>query len=353
MSAPKLRVGIAGLGRMGQRHALNYHVFTPRAEVVAASSPDLNEHKWAAENLTGARIYKDYYEMLEKENLDAVVVAGITAIHADHTIAAIKKGLHVMCEKPLSLDIKIAQSVLDAYNTSLETHPNQKVMCGFSRRFDASYREAHERMVSGQHGRPVVFRSQTADMLNTTGTFVQYAKTSGGIFLDCSIHDIDLMLWFLGENTNIKSLQAVGVTAIHTELDSSKDRDNAVATVEFDGGKIATLFCSRMMAAGQEDTTEIICEKGSLRVNMQGQKNHLEIHDGQGARRDLPKHYYERFREAFLTEANEFTACCLDNTTAPVSLSSSVKAVVIGSALQSSLLTGEKINFNSGKEARL
>ena len=152
---------------------------------------------------------------------------------------------------------------------------------------------------------------------------------------------------------NIKSLQAVGVVAVHTALDSSKDRDNAVATVEFDGGKIATLFCSRMMAAGQEDTTEIICKKGSLRVNMQGRKNHLEIHDGQGARRDLPKHYYERFREAFLTEANEFTASCLDNTTPPVSLSSSVKAVVIGSALQKSLVTGEKIVFDFGKEARL
>lgn len=75
--------------------------------MVAASSPDLNEHQWAVDNLTSARIYEDYYEMLEKENLDAIVVAGITAVHADHTIAAIKKGLHVMCEKPLSLDIKI------------------------------------------------------------------------------------------------------------------------------------------------------------------------------------------------------------------------------------------------------
>ncbi|CAI7621735.1 unnamed protein product [Penicillium glandicola] len=353
MSAPKLRVGIAGLGRMGQRHALNYHIFTPRAEVVAASSPDLNEHKWAKENLTGAKIYTDYYEMIEKENLDAVVVAGITAVHADQTIAAIKKGLHVMCEKPLSLDVNIAQSVLDAYNTSLKTYPNQKVMCGFSRRFDASYREAYEKMISGEHGRPVVFRSQTADMLDTTGTFVNYAKTSGGIFLDCSIHDIDLMLWFIGENTNVKSLQAVGATAVHTALDPSKDRDSAVATVEFDGGKVATLFCTRIMAAGQEDTTEIICTKGSLRVNMHGQKNFLEVHDGRGARRELPKHYYERFREAFLTEANEFTASCLDNTPAPISLSSSVKAVVLGSALQRSLVTGEKIVFNSGKEARL
>lgn len=207
-------------------------------------------------------------------------------------------------------------------------------------------------MVSGQHGRPVVFRSQTADMMDYSGTFVNYAKTSGGIFLDCSIHDIDLMLWFLGENTNIKSLQAVGVTAVHAGLDSTKDRDNAVATVEFDGGKIATLFCSRMMAAGQEDTTDIICDKGSLRVNMQVRKNHVEIHDSAGARRDLPKHYYERFREAFLTEANEFTACCLDNKPVPVSLSSSVKAVVVGSALQRSLVTGDKIRFGE-KEFKL
>lgn len=93
---------------------MNYHALTPRAEVVAASSPDLNEHKWAAENLTGARIYKDYYEMIEKENLDAVVVAGITAVHADHAIAAIKKGLHVMCEKPLSLDIKVVGLSIEA-----------------------------------------------------------------------------------------------------------------------------------------------------------------------------------------------------------------------------------------------
>jgi myo-inositol 2-dehydrogenase/D-chiro-inositol 1-dehydrogenase len=226
-------------------------------------------------------------------------------------------------------------------------------MCGFSRRFDDSYREAYKRMVSGKHGRPVVFRSQTADALDTTGTFVNYAKTSGGIFLDCSIHDIDLMLWFMGEDTNVKSLQAVGVTAVHSGLDSSKDRDNAIATIEFEGGKIATLFCTRIMAAGQEDTTEIICEKGSLRVNMQVRKNHVEIHDSLGARRDLPAHYYERFREAFLTEANEFTACCLDNTPAPITLTSSVKAVVIASALQRSLITGEKIVFESVKEAKL
>ena len=236
--------------------------------------------------------------------------------------------------------------MVDAYNKSLQTHPDQKVMCGFSRRFDASYREAFARIAQGDYGQPVVFRSQTADLLDSSGFFVEYAKTSGGIFVDCSIHDIDLMLWFFGEDRQIKSLQAIGVAAVHPALEASNDRDNALATIEFVGGRIASLYCSRMMAAGQEDTTEIICTKGSLRVNMEGRKNHVEIHDSMGARRELPQHYYEQFREAFVTEALEFTACCLDNKPTPITLQSSVKAVTVGQALQRSLVTGEKLVFN-------
>ncbi|KAF7182680.1 hypothetical protein CNMCM7691_002341 [Aspergillus felis] len=346
MVTQKLRVGIAGLGRMGKRHAINFHELTARADVVAASTPDHNERDWAAENLQGVQIFQDYDEMLEKADLEAVVIASITAVHAEQALKAIEKGLHVLCEKPLSIDVEVAQSVVSAYEQSLKTYPHQKVMCAFSRRFDASYREAHERVKKGEFGSPVLFRSQTADLYDSSGFFIEYAKTSGGIFVDCSIHDIDLMLWFLGENRKIKSLQAVGVCAVHPGLEASNDRDNAIATVEFEGGKIAALYCSRMMAAGQEDTSEIICEKGSVRVNMQVRKNHVEIHDAQGARRELPQHYYERFREAFITEAYEFTACCLDNTSPPMSLQSSVKAVSIGQALQRSLISGEKIFFD-------
>ena len=223
-------------------------------------------------------------------------------------------------------------------------------MCAFSRRFDASYRQAHGLISSGSHGPPVVFRSQTADLHDTTGNFVRYAKTSGGIFVDCSIHDIDLMLWFLGEERKLQSIQAVGVTAVHPELNAMNDRDNAVATLEFDGGKIASLYCSRMMAAGQEDATEVICERGSFRVNMEGRKDHVEIHDSHGARRELPQHYYERFREAFITEAFEFTSCCLDDVPVPVSLGSSVRAIEIAEALQRSLVSRKKIVFDEQGE---
>lgn len=349
MSAPKLKVAMAGLGRMGARHATHFHQLTPRAELVAASSPEQHELTWVNRNLDGVRTYLDFDEMLREEipkGLQAVVVSSATTVHAEQAIKAIELGLSVLCEKPLSTSAEISQSVCTAYRKSLKKFPNQKVICGFSRRFDASYRDAYQKMKSGLIGRPSVFRSQTCDKLDPSGFFVEYAKYSGGIFVDCSIHDIDLALWFFGEESVVKSVSAVGITAVSPELRKYNDRDNAVGIVEFYGGKIAQLFCSRMMAAGQEDSTEITGTEGKLSINMQPQTNLVNIYESTGIRREIPPHYYGRFREAFITEANEFTACCLDNTEPPMRLEGAVNAVKIGCALQEALISGRKIEFD-------
>lgn len=353
MVGAKLKVAIAGLGRMGARHAAHFYGLTPRSELVAASSPEQKELDWTQTNLPGVRTYLSYDEMLQEEiknGLQAVVVASATAVHAEQAIKAIKLGLHVLCEKPLSTNVEISQSVVTAYRESQKTHPNQKVICGFSRRFDASYRDAFEKMQAGLIGTPSVFRSQTCDKLDPSGFFVEYARFSGGIFVDCSIHDIDLALWFFGEDSKIKSVSAVGITAVEPDLRKYNDRDNAVAVIEFFDGKIAQLYCSRMMAAGQEDTSEIIGTKGKLSINMQPMTNLVNIFESNGVRREIPAHYYGRFREAFITEANEFTACCLDNTEPPMKLEGAVNAVRIGQALQESLITGKRIEFAENGE---
>ena len=88
-------------------------------------------------------------------------------------------------------------------------------------------------MASGDIGTPSVFRSQTCDKLDPSGFFVAYAEFSGGIFVDCSIHDIDLALWFFGEETKVKSVTAVGITAVQPDLRKHNDRDNALGIIEF------------------------------------------------------------------------------------------------------------------------
>lgn len=112
-------------------------------------------------------------------------------------------------------------------------------MCGFSRRFDASYRDAWDRMDSGSIGRAAVFRSQTCDKLDPSGFFVDYAQFSGGIFVDCNVHDIDLALWFFGQDSMVKSVVSAGITAVQPDLRKWNDVDNGVGLIEFYGGKIA------------------------------------------------------------------------------------------------------------------
>ncbi|WYZ42396.1 hypothetical protein EsH8_VI_000095 [Colletotrichum jinshuiense] len=345
MSTNKLLVGVAGLGRMGKRHALNFHENVPRATLVAVSSPDAAERQWATENLVphGVTVYESYDDLLKHQGLRAVCVASATSVHAEQANKAIAAGKHVLCEKPLGTTVEVSQSVVDA----AATRPDLKVMCGFSRRFDASYRDAYAKVQEGLIGRPSVLRSQTCDVLDPSGFFVAYAQFSGGIFVDCSIHDIDLALWFFDEEkSKVKSVHAVGITAVEPGLREHNDRDNAVGTVEFHDGRIAYLYASRMMAAGQEDSTEIIGTKGKLTVNIVPAENHVRIYQPGGIRQELPQTYWGRFKAAFTTEAIEFTESVLDDKPVPVKLASAVAAVKIGAALQESMIKGTKIWFD-------
>ena len=182
--------------------------------------------------------------------------------------------------------------------------------------------------------------------MDPSGFFVAYAQFSGGIFVDCNIHDIDLALWFFGQDSVVKSVAAFGITAVQPDLRKYGDVDNGVGVVEFWGGKIACFYSSRMMAAGQHDMTEIVGTEGKISVNTNPIMNLVEMSEPTGIRREIPPHYYGRFEQAFVVEANEFTECCLDDKPLPFEFAGAVQAVKIGCALQESLRTGKKLWFD-------
>jgi myo-inositol 2-dehydrogenase/D-chiro-inositol 1-dehydrogenase len=219
-------------------------------------------------------------------------------------------------------------------------------MCGFSRRFDDSYRDAYKKTEQGMIGRSSILRSQTCDKHDPSGFFVEYASWSGGVFVDMAVHDIDLTLWFFGEDVIPKSISAHGITAVQPDLKKYNDFDNAVGILEFHNGKIAYYYCSRMMAHGQEDTTEIIGTEGKLSVNANPQDNFVNYYHPGGITREVPAHYYGRFEQAFIRESNEFVDACLDDTPLPLKLNNAVKAVQIGAWLQEALVTGQQLRFD-------
>ncbi|RSM15004.1 hypothetical protein CEP52_001145 [Fusarium oligoseptatum] len=305
---------------MGKRHALIWLQQVHRADLVAVSSPDAAERQWASEELAphGVAVYEDFADMLAHGSLEAVCIASATSAHAEQSNMAITAGKHVLCEKPLSTTVEVSQSVLDA----AATRPDLKVICGFSRRSDTSYRAAYEKVEQGLIGRPTVMRCQSCDILDPTA------------------------LWFFGKEAKIKSVHAVGTAACHPDLRQYNDSDNAIGMMEFHDGRMVSLFASRTMAAGAEDSTEIIGTKGKLVVNMMPRVNHVHVYQADGVLQEMPQNYWERFQNAFVTQANRFAETVLDDKPSWIELESAVEVVKIGVALQESMVTGEKIWFD-------
>lgn len=106
--SPKLKVGVVGLGRMGRRHAFNVLHRVPQTTLVCACSPAEADQIWADDFLTphGVRVTTTFEEMLETPGLDAVIIASATFLHTTQTATALKKGLHVLCEKPVCKTLK-------------------------------------------------------------------------------------------------------------------------------------------------------------------------------------------------------------------------------------------------------
>ncbi len=331
-----LRIGIAGLGRLGIRHAQALAQQTRGCTLVAACSPLAQERDWATQQLGLKHTYESLEQMLAHPGLDAVVLVTPTSLHADQTIAVLQAGKHVFVEKPLALNVPDCERVLQV----AQKHPNQIAMVGFVRRFDASYMNAYASVAAGEIGKPFLVRSQTCDQNDTEGFFVRFAETSGGIFMDCSVHDIDLARWMLGRPKALRVF-ASGTIALHPGLAQFQDVDNGMAIVEFEGGQRAVLYASRTMAHGHETTTEVIGTEGKLLIGEHAASDRVIRSDALGVRHAVVKDFHGRFEAAFAAEMNAFVAACRGEQPLTLTLSDALEATRIGLAITRSLQTGQ------------
>jgi myo-inositol 2-dehydrogenase/D-chiro-inositol 1-dehydrogenase len=330
-----LRIGIAGLGRLGKRHAEALAFRTRHCQLVAACSPVADEREYAQQHLGVARLYDDYEHLLADPEIDAVVLVTPTSLHADQTIATLKAGKHVFVEKPLALNVADCERVLAV----AEQHPAQVAMVGFVRRFDPSYLNAHASVVAGEIGKPFLVRSQTCDQNDEQGFFVRFAPTSGGIFMDCSVHDIDLARWLLGHPKALRAF-ASGTIALHPGLAEFGDVDNGMAIVEFESGARAVFYASRTMAHGHETSTEVIGTAGKLIVGEHAARDRVILSDASGVRHAVVKDFYERFEVAFAAEMAAFVAACRGELALSLTLADALEATRIALAITRSLRSG-------------
>jgi myo-inositol 2-dehydrogenase/D-chiro-inositol 1-dehydrogenase len=332
-SAGRLKVAVVGLGRLGRRHAVNLARRVPRAELVAACSPAADERAYAKSELGVPHVFADYGALLAHPGLEAVFLVTPTTLHPRQILEGLHAGKHVFCEKPLSLDLAECRHV----EAEARRHPHLKVMLGFVRRFDASYRAAHERIAAGAIGRPIIVRSHTLDKHDPSGFFVRFSGTSGGIFCDMSVHDIDAARWLLGD-PEPRRVFSTGLIAMHDGLAAHDDVDNGMAICEFADGRIACFTASRTLAHGHEAMTEVTGTAGRLTIGGNPRLDRLDIADAHGVRNECTPTFYERFEDAFVRELNDFVDAVLDDRPPPLTLHDATEATRIGIAMRTSLL---------------
>ena len=330
-----VRVGIVGLGRLGRRHAENLAFRIAGAQLVAAASPIEAERAWAAAALNGVTTYPGLDELLAHPGLDAVWLVTPTSLHADQVIASITAGKHVFCEKPLALE----PSDCDRAVAVAAGHPRQVLMVGFMRRFDPAYAEAKRRIDAGELGKVFAIRCVSEDPVDPEGFFVRFAPTSGGIFLDCCIHDIDLVRWML-DGPESASVAAVGSRVMYPALGGCGDVDTASANVAFEGGRMATFYVSRTSHRGYEASMRIVGDKGALDLGAGIPRLPLTLESDGGRSTAGQVDFFERFGQAFLDEAQAFVKAIQGGRPTPISLEDAREATRLACAMRDALKLG-------------
>ena len=181
-----LKVGIIGAGRIGKVHITSISTRVKDASIKTVADPFMNDETAAwAKSMGVEHVTKDYKEIIDDPEIDAVLICSSTDTHSPISVEAIKAGKHVFCEKPIDHDIDKIQAVIDALKGT-----NLKYMVGFNRRFDHNFEAVQAAVAAGKIGRPEIIKITSRDPEPPSP---EYVKVSGGMFLDMTIHDFDMV----------------------------------------------------------------------------------------------------------------------------------------------------------------
>lgn len=336
----KLRIGIAGLGRLGKIHAYNLACRVPNTELVAACATSDASLSYAKETLGVTNLYKSFDEFVNCKDMDAVLICTPSDKHCKEIELAFDKGLHVFTEKPLGVsveDCKIAEA-------AVEKHKDLKFMIGFMRRFDKSYAYAKEKIKKGDIGTPYLVKCTSMDAESTIEGTIKYSEHSAGIFLDLGVHDIDLMHWFL--ESEATEVDAKGATFKYKKLKENGDEEAAIASYMFKNGAMGFLHVSRAGAHGNHVETEIVGTDGSIRIGGVPGIADAKLFRTGGITTECVEEFTERWQDAYVNELEIFADCVLNNKPMPNTVYDGTYAAKVGIATTESLkkLSVVKIN---------
>lgn len=302
----RLNIGIIGAGRIGQVHADNITFRLRNANLVGISSGSrpLAERCSLAH---GCQPYYDYHRLIEDPAVDAVCICSASNQHTDQIIAAARAGKHIFCEKPIDTSLEVIDKALMEVRKA-----GVKFQVGFNRRFDQNYRRVREAITNGEIGTPQILHIISRD---PSPPPLDYLKSSGGIWMDCAIHDMDMSRYLV--RSEVEEVYVLGAVNIMPEIADFGDVDTSIVTLRFKNGVIGTIDNSRQAVYGYDQRCEVLGSGGSIHINNNYQ-NSAVISNSTNVKRDLPLNFFmERYTDSFIVEMNEFCQAVLEDTSVP------------------------------------
>jgi predicted dehydrogenase len=316
-------MAVVGVGRIGLVHAENLAHRVRGAELVAVTTSDPQRANEARRRCGDILVLPTLSEMLDKVELDAVVIASSTSAHLDNIQACATAGLHIFCEKPLALSLADCDTTIAAVEAAKVT-----LMLGHVRQFDSGYQVAKTRIEAGDIGRPIVFRAIAGDQDPPPPSFADPA-VSGGLITDAGYHDLYLARWLM--NDEVVRAYAEGEVLVDPALGEVGDVDNAIVDFRFAQGGLGTLFVSRTTRYGHDVRVEVIGEEGALHI---GYLRHTPVSllTRGGVLHDVVPDTAARYADAFTVELQAFVDSLSEGQPPPVSGSDGRATLAIGLA---------------------
>jgi myo-inositol 2-dehydrogenase / D-chiro-inositol 1-dehydrogenase len=319
-----LRIGIAGVGRMGAFHAGILGRLPGVDSVVVADSDRARVRDVAGRlRLDSA----ESPEALLRSGIDALVIATATGAHPEFIVSAATAGLPVFCEKPVAPDIEGTLAVITRLGAAAAA-----VQIGFQRRFDAGYRAVREAVRSGTLGWVHTLRATTLDPAPPPRA---YLAGSGGLYRDCGVHDFDAIRWVTGRE--VVEVYAVGTNRGEDVFRTGGDVDTMAVLLTLDDDSLALVSGTRYNAAGYDVRLEVLGSQDSICAGLDGRLPLRSAEPGAAFPPGPPyPMFIDRFAGAYQAELAAFVSLAADGGPSPCTVRDALEASYVAEACEAS-----------------
>lgn len=319
----KLTIGVIGAGRIGKLHTDNL-LRMPNAHVKLIADP-FYDKAWVESRQLKAT--KNVDDVFSDKEIDAVLILSPSTLHAEQIITAARSEKHIFCEKPIALDparIREALEVVDQQGVKLQI--------GFNRRFDPNFKRLRQAVETKKIGDLHLIKIASRDPAPPP---LEYVKSSGGIFLDMTIHDFDMVRFLSG--SEVDEVFATGAVLVDPKIGKAGDVDTAITTLKLKNGALASIDNSRKAVYGYDQRIEVFGSKGSVEA-LNNTETRTVFTSAEGVISDRPLDFFlERYLNSYLSEIEEFIRAVVEDVDPPVCGFDGLAATLIGLAAKKSL----------------